>query len=69
MISIREMLARAAGTGHSNQHNAWGSTSFWMCKVRCWRWLFGNQIPISLHPTAIRRGQGSERTYLTQCIY
>ena len=24
-----------------------GSTSFWMCKVRCWRWLFGNKIPIS----------------------
>ena len=22
--------------------------SFWMCKVRCWRWLFGNQVPISL---------------------
>jgi hypothetical protein len=19
-----------------------------MCKVRCWRWLFGNKIPISL---------------------
>jgi hypothetical protein len=45
--SIREMLARAADTGHSNQHNAQGSTSFWMCKVRCWRWLFVNEIPIS----------------------
>ena len=21
---------------------------FWMCKVRCWRWLFGNEMPISL---------------------
>ena len=46
--SIRKMLARAADTGHSNQHNTQGSTSFWMCKVRCWRWFFGNQIPISL---------------------
>ena len=26
------------------------STSFWMCKVRCWRWLSGNKTPISLHP-------------------
>ena len=25
-----------------------GSTSFWMCKARCWRWLFGNEIPMSL---------------------
>jgi hypothetical protein len=25
-----------------------GSTSFWMCKVRCWRWLYDNKIPISL---------------------
>jgi len=25
-----------------------GSTSFWMCKVRCWRWLFSNKTPISL---------------------
>ena len=41
------MLTRAADTGHSNQHNAQGSASFWMCKVRCWRWLFGNIIPIS----------------------
>ena len=24
-----------------------GGTSFWMCKVRCLRWLFGNKIPIS----------------------
>ena len=22
--------------------SALGSTSFWACKVRCWRWLFGN---------------------------
>ena len=26
--SIRKMLARAADMGHSNQHNAQGSTSF-----------------------------------------
>jgi len=39
--SIRKMLAGAA-----DMHNALGSTSFWMCKVR---WLFGNKIPISLH--------------------
>ena len=44
--SIREMLARAAVTGHIDWHSAQGSTSFWMCKVRCWRWLFGNNIPI-----------------------
>ena len=46
--SILKILARAAGTGHSNYHNAQGCTSFWMCKVRCWRWLFGNKIPVSL---------------------
>jgi len=27
-----------------------GSTSFGACEVRCWRWLFGNKIPVSLHP-------------------
>jgi len=25
-----------------------GSTSFGACKVRCWRWLFGNKTPVSL---------------------
>ena len=25
-----------------------GSTSFGACEVRCWRWLFGNKIPVSL---------------------
>ena len=40
--------ARAADTGHSNSHNAWGSTSFRMCKVRCWRCLLGNKIPVCL---------------------
>ena len=29
-----------------------GSTSFGACEVRCWRWLFGHKIPISLHETA-----------------
>ena len=24
------------------------STFFWMYKVRCWRWLIGNEIPISV---------------------
>ena len=24
-----------------------GSTSFGACEVRCWRWLFGNKIPVS----------------------
>jgi len=25
-----------------------GSTFFGASEVRCWRWLFGNQIPVSL---------------------
>ena len=25
-----------------------GSTSFGACEVRCWRWLFGQKIPIFL---------------------
>jgi len=25
-----------------------GSTSFGACEVRCWRWLFGNKMPVSL---------------------
>jgi hypothetical protein len=29
-------------------NKAQGSTSFWRCKVRCWRWLCGNNVPISL---------------------
>jgi len=24
-----------------------GSTPFGVCEVRCWRWLFGNKIPVS----------------------
>ena len=24
-----------------------GSTSFGACEVRCWRWLFGNKMPVS----------------------
>jgi hypothetical protein len=40
--SIRKILARVADTGHSHQHNVFGSTSSWICKVRGWRWLFGN---------------------------
>ena len=42
------MLAIAAGTGHSNWNNASGSTSSWMRKVRCWRWLFGKKITFFL---------------------
>ena len=34
----------------------WGSTSFWMCKVQCWRWLFGNKKPISLQCCKGRSG-------------
>ena len=30
------------------QHILLDSISFWMCKVRCWRWLFGSKIRISL---------------------
>ena len=25
-----------------------GTTFFGACEVRCWRWLFGNRIPVSL---------------------
>ena len=28
-------------------HTRKGSTSFGACEVRCWRWLFGNKIPVS----------------------
>jgi len=45
--SIQKLLATADDTGHSDKHNVQGNTPFWMCKVRCWRWLFGDQIPIS----------------------
>jgi len=45
--SARKRSARAADTGHSNQHNAQRSTSLGMCKVRCWRWLFGNNTNLS----------------------
>ena len=47
---IHKMLARAADTGHNNWHDEYGSTSFWMCKVRCWRWLFGDKTPIFGNP-------------------
>ena len=29
-----------------------------MCKVRCWRWLFGNKIPISLWEQALVEPHG-----------
>jgi len=38
------MQAGASSTEGAGQD----STSFWMCKALCWRWLFGNKIPISL---------------------
>jgi len=28
-------------------HMREGSTPFGACEVRCWRWLFGNKIPVS----------------------
>jgi len=37
-------------------HMRKGSTSFGACEVRCWRWLFGNKIPVSLHVGQGRRG-------------
>ena len=52
--SIWEILARVAGTGHGKWHNTWGSTLFWMCKVRCWRWLFGNTISFVCRATEHR---------------
>jgi len=48
MESIKKKIARAADTAHSNKHNVYCRTSFWMCKVRCWRRSFGNKIPVSL---------------------
>jgi len=31
-------------------HMRKGSTSFGACEVRCWRWLFGNRIPVYVDP-------------------
>jgi len=31
-----------------------------MCKVRCWRWLFGNEIPISVARQALAGFLGTE---------
>ena len=31
-----------------------------MCKVRCWRWLFGNKIPISLVQAATAKAQADK---------
>ena len=47
IASIRISPARGIDTRHSNWHNWYGSTSFWMSKVRGWRWSFGNNIPTS----------------------
>ena len=44
---LQKMLARAADTGYSHWQNAYGSTSFWMGKVRRQRGLFGNNISFS----------------------
>jgi len=30
-------------------HMRKGSASFGACEVRCWRWLFGNEIAVSYH--------------------
>ena len=63
--SIRKMLARAIDTGHS--HNAQGSTSIWMCKVRCWRWWFGNNIPNSQEESASERRKKQLEGFHQQC--
>ena len=55
-LSISEVMNIPSGlvftdqaeTGHSGLHIAMGSTSFWMGKVRCWRWLFGENMRICL---------------------
>ena len=39
-----------------------------MCNVRCWRWFFGNEIPISLQEVeekACQRADAAERTLKT----
>ena len=55
--SIRKRLARAADTGHSNSHNAQGRTPFW----KSWRWLFGDNILISLQVEGHVRAVTTER--------
>ena len=32
---------------HPAAHMRTGSTYFGVCEVRCWRWLFGNNTPVS----------------------
>ena len=44
-----------------------GSTSVGACEVRCWRWLFGNKIPISLLPPPVSPQGTRESSLLTSC--
>jgi len=60
---VRETLTRAADTEHSNYHMRKGGTSFRVCEVRCWHWLFGNKIPVA---TELRRC-GTGRRFV-KCI-
>jgi len=41
-----------------------GSTSFGACEVRCWRWLFGNKITVSLS-----RGAASDSLPASRVIF
>jgi len=43
----REGVCEMRGLGFG-AHMRKGSTSFGACEVRCWRWLFGNKIPVAL---------------------
>ena len=56
MSEILMYAFKEVGEGYGFTHAAYGwvlrvrkgSTSFGACEVRCWRWLFGNTIPVSL---------------------
>jgi len=40
-----------------------------MCKVRCWRWLFGNKLPISLWPGAAILARGVQRSKMLPALF
>ena len=43
LLVFRHEIGLAVAGLRSPQHR-----SSWICKVQCWRWLFGNKTPISL---------------------
>ena len=81
-VFTESLCSRLYGEGESGPHTPYlfpmrekrflkgrarkGRMSFGACEVRCWRWLFGNKIPVS--PLEVRKGRNLH-VVLKTCLF